>query len=165
MHQLETTQRIPISLEKAWDFFSSPANLKTITPPHMGFEITTGYTPGEKMYAGMIISYIVKPILNIPMRWVTEITHVKEGVYFVDEQRFGPYTLWHHTHFFREIDGGVEMQDRIHYKIPFGFLGRIANSLFVRKQVTGIFDYRHKKLEALFGIWKGENSRATQVEA
>lgn len=129
----------------------------------MGFEITSGFNNGDKMYAGMIISYIVKPLFHLPMRWVTEITHVKEGVYFVDEQRFGPYALWHHQHFFKQIEGGVEMHDRIHYKIPFGAAGRLANAMFVRKQVGEIFEYRYKKLEELFGTWK-EVKTATEVE-
>lgn len=151
MHRLETIQRLPIDLDTAWDFFSSPANLKTITPPYMGFEITSGFNPGEKMYAGMMISYIVKPLLGIPMEWVTEITHVRDRAFFVDEQRLGPYALWHHQHHFKAIEGGVEMRDIIHYRAPMGPLGKIAVALFIRKKVESIFDYRYQKLEGLFG--------------
>jgi ligand-binding SRPBCC domain-containing protein len=117
----------------------------------MGFEITEGYEAGQKMYAGMIISYIVKPLLSIPMSWTTEITHVHEPNYFIDEQRFGPYSLWHHKHFFKEIEGGIQMDDLIHYKIPMGFIGDIANSLFIRSQIHEIFEYRYKILEEQFG--------------
>lgn len=154
MHRLETVQHLPVDLETAWDFFSSPANLKTITPDYMGFEITSGFHPGQKMYAGMMISYIVKPVLGIPMKWVTEITHVNDRSFFVDEQRVGPYSIWHHQHHFKEIEGGVEMRDIVNYKIPLGPAGLVANALFVERQVRSIFDYRHKKLEQLFGKMK-----------
>ena len=160
MHRLETVQQLPIDLETAWEFFSSPANLKTITPDYMGFEIISGFHPGQKMYAGMMISYIVKPVLGIPMKWVTEITHVQDRKFFVDEQRVGPYSIWHHQHHFRKIDGGVEMRDIVHYKIPLGPAGQIANALFVSRQVRSIFDYRYQKLEELFGKM---NSQAVKI--
>ena len=108
----------------------------------------------KKVYPGQIIVYIVTPILNIPIKWVTEITHVVDKKYFVDEQRFGPYALWHHKHFIKEIDGGIEMEDVIHYKIPFGPLGVLANYLFVQKKLGSIFVYRRKKLIELFGDLK-----------
>lgn len=149
MHTLKTVQRLPVSIEEAWDFFSSPQNLKKITPPYMGFDITSG---GEdKMYAGQIITYIVKPILGIPMEWVTEITHVREPYYFVDEQRFGPYALWHHKHFFQSIPGGIEMQDIVHYKIPLGIIGKAVNQMYIKKKLKEIFDYRYNILEKIFG--------------
>ncbi len=149
MHTLKTVQKLPISLNEAWDFFSSPKNLKIITPPYMGFDITSG---GEnKMYAGQIITYIVKPVLGIPMEWVTEITHVQEPFYFVDEQRFGPYSLWHHKHFFKEIPGGVEMSDLVHYKIPLGLIGKIMNQIYIKNKLKEIFDYRYQTLENMFG--------------
>ena len=150
LYNLKRTQKIPVSLDQAWDFFSSPANLKVITPDYMGFEVTSEDAE-VKMFPGMIISYVVRPVLNLPMEWVTEITHVKEKEYFVDEQRFGPYSLWHHKHFFTAIVGGVEMTDIVHYKIPLGPLGAIAHRLFVRKKLQEIFDYRTKKLTELFG--------------
>lgn len=150
VHNLKTVQVLPVSLEKAWDFFSSPANLAAITPAHMGFNIISAHH-GAKMYAGQIIEYTVKPLFGIPLYWMTEITTVVEGRYFIDEQRFGPYSLWHHQHHFKEIDGGVEMTDIVHYKLPLWFLGDIANGLFVRKQLDGIFNYRYKKVEELFG--------------
>lgn len=147
---LQTIQPLPVSLETAWDFFSNPANLQAITPKHMGFEIISKFQ-GEKMYAGQIIEYKVRPVLNIPIYWMTEITHVEPLKYFVDEQRFGPYSLWHHQHHFKAIDGGVEMTDIVHYKIPFWFLGDIANELFVKKQLQGIFDFRKQAVDQLFG--------------
>ena len=150
IYSLHSKQLIPISLHDAWEFFSSPANLKIMTPPHIGFEITSEFS-NEKMYCGQIITYIVTPLAGIPLSWVTEITHVQEPNYFVDEQRFGPYALWHHKHFFKEIKGGVEMTDLVHYALPLGFLGRVANSLIVRKQLDSIFEFRSAKLQELFG--------------
>ncbi|MCU0437538.1 MAG: SRPBCC family protein [Raineya sp.] len=149
LHQLKRTQILPISLEKAWDFFSSPFNLKEITPPDMDFQVKL-IDEKQKMYQGMIIGYKVRPLLKIPISWVTEITHVQEPYYFVDEQRFGPYSLWHHQHHFKEVDGGVEMIDLVSYKIPFGVLGDFANGLFVRKRLEYIFDYRYRLLEYIF---------------
>lgn len=156
LHTLKTVQKLPITLEQAWDFLSSPGNLKVITPPHMSFEVTSGFTPGDKMYSGMMISYNVCPFPGVKMQWVTEITHVRDLNYFVDEQRFGPYTLWHHKHFLNAVEGGVEMVDLIHYKIPLGFLGDIMNSLVIKKQLSNIFNFRYKKLQELFGAWPNE---------
>ena len=139
-------------MEKAWEFFSDPRNLKAITPDYMGFKILKGEAP--KMYAGQIIQYIVTPLLNIPVKWVTEITHVKEGEYFVDEQRFGPYALWHHKHFIRPVKNGIEMEDIIDYKIPLGILGQMVHPIIVKPKLKEIFDYRQKKLVELFGDYK-----------
>ena len=150
VHSFQTIQVLPVSLEKAWDFFSDPENLQAITPDGMGFQIISRFH-GTKMYQGQLIEYKVRPVLNIPMYWMTEITHVQEGKYFVDEQRFGPYSLWHHQHHFREVPGGVEMRDIVHYKIPLGFMGEIANSLFVAAKLRSIFEYRYRKVEELFG--------------
>lgn len=152
VYSIKTVQKIPVSLDKAWDFFSSPANLQAITPAKMGFTIISKHH-GEKMYAGQLIEYKVKPVLGIPLYWMTEITQVKDKEYFIDEQRFGPYSLWHHQHHFKAIEGGVEMTDIIHYKNPLWFLGDIANVLFIKKQLRDIFDFRYKKVEELFGKW------------
>ena len=151
LYRLKTVQNLPISAEKAWDFLSDPKNLKTITPDYMGFEILSG--AASKMYAGQIIQYIVTPLLNIPVKWVTEITHVDEGKYFVDEQRFGPYALWHHKHFIKPIKNGVEMTDIIDYKIPFGVFGRMAHPIVVAPKLKEIFEYREKALIELFGTY------------
>lgn len=150
IYQLKTTQKIPASPEAVWDFISSPQNLSKITPPYMGFVITNGLIP-EKMYPGMIISYKVSPVLNIPMNWVTEITHVEPGVYFVDEQRVGPYAIWHHQHKITPIEGGVLMEDIVTYRPPMGFLGKLANALFIKSQLKTIFDFRFKAVEEIFG--------------
>ena len=152
LYSLETVQRLPISVEEAWKFFSNPGNLKIITPEYMGFDITSG---GDRpMFAGQIIQYIVKPVAGIKTKWVTEITHVQEPYHFVDEQRFGPYDLWHHKHFFREIERGVEMEDIIDYKLPFSVLGRMVHKPIVRPKLEEIFAFRRKKLIELFGEHK-----------
>lgn len=149
LYSKHRTQKLPVSIEKAWDFFSDPKNLAVITPPSMGFTTLSG--DERKMFSGQIINYTITPLLGIKLQWVTEITHISENKYFVDEQRFGPYAFWHHKHFFKEIEGGIEMEDLLHYKMPFGFLGRIAHSLLVKPKLKAIFDYREKKLTELFG--------------
>ncbi len=150
VYTIKSTQQLPISVEQAWDFLSSPKNLQKITPAHMGFEILTENLP-EKVYPGMIIQYNVRPVLNIPMRWVTEITHVDHLNFFVDEQRVGPYRIWHHEHHLKVIPGGVEMNDIVTYQPPFGVLGSIANMLFIKGQLKEIFAFREQKLTELFG--------------
>ncbi len=153
-YKLKSIQKLPISLNEAWDFFSSPLNLKEITPPKMNFIITSEHTKEDKIYAGQIITYLVFPFLGIPIRWMTEITHVKEKEYFVDEQRFGPFALWHHTHQFKEIAGGVEMTDTVHYAIPFGIIGQLAHPILVKGELKKIFDYRSTILKTKFGEYK-----------
>jgi ligand-binding SRPBCC domain-containing protein len=150
IYNLKKTQWMPVSLGEAWSFFSSPANLKKITPPYMGFHITSDLGDG-KMYPGQIITYVVTPLWSIPMSWTTEITHVEENRYFVDEQRFGPYAFWHHQHWFFEKDGGVSMTDIVHYALPFDPLGRMVHKPLVRKKLEEIFDYRFKSVEKIFG--------------
>jgi ligand-binding SRPBCC domain-containing protein len=150
MHKLESVLNLPIDINTAWDFFSSPKNLSKITPSYMGFNITSELK-NEKMYPGIIIVYKVRPVLGIPITWVTEITEVSEGKYFIDEQRVGPYKIWHHEHHFSEIEGGVEMTDLLYYKLPFGFIGKIINALYVGKKVKRIFEYRTQVLDKMFG--------------
>ncbi len=154
VYSIKTVQKLPTSLAAAWDFFSKPANLQGITPTRLGFNIISRYH-GADMYPGQIIEYTIKPILGIPLYWMTEITHVSPEKYFVDEQRYGPYAMWHHQHHFKVIEGGVEMTDIVHYKLPLGFLGGIANGLFVKKQLNEIFSFRFKKTVDLFGAWPG----------
>lgn len=149
IHTLKKVQFLPISLEEAWDFFSSPENLKDITPEYMGFKILSD-TP-DKMYPGMIISYNLKPLPGFKINWVTKITQMKEKEYFIDSQLSGPYGIWHHEHRLKKVDGGVEMIDLLYYKLPYGLLGRIVNFLIVRKQVEGIFSYRYDILLKRFG--------------
>jgi ligand-binding SRPBCC domain-containing protein len=149
VYQIHTSHFLPTSLEEAWAFISNPSNLKNITPETMGFEVVSEGLP-EKMYPGMIITYSVKPLLGIKTTWVTEITHVQEMRYFVDEQRVGPYTLWHHEHHLEPVEGGVLMRDIVSYKPPFGILGRIANRLIIRKKLREIFQYREHALNKRF---------------
>lgn len=147
LHVLEREQRLPIPLSQAWDFFSDARNLARITPPDMGFEVTSKL-PG-RMYAGMIITYRVRPLLGVPVTWVTEITHVDDGRLFVDEQRFGPYRFWHHQHLFREIPGGVEVGDIVHYALPAG--AGPMRPLLVTPRLESIFDHRRGVLAEMFG--------------
>ena len=148
MYQYTSRQELAISMEQAWTFLSDPKNLKRITPDYMGFDIISGAE--RKMFPGQIIQYHLTPILGIPFRWVTEITHVQEGEFFVDEQRFGPYTFWHHKHFINKTENGVVMEDIVDYKLPLGPLGWLAHVLFVRAKVKQIFDYREKALNEIF---------------
>ena len=152
-----------MSLDQAWSFFSDPSNLQNITPANTGFNIISK-RQGNAMYAGQIIEYTVSPILKIPLYWMTEITHVSDRKYFIDEQRFGPYSLWHHQHHFKEIEGGIIMHDFVHYKIPFWFAGELAHALFVKKQLHGIFSYRFKKIEDFFGKWPGGQEMKIQID-
>ena len=149
IHTVKYEQFVPVDLATAWDFFSSPKNLAKITPQHMGFQITNKYDVG-KMYPGMLITYKVSPLLGIKLDWCTEITHVKDYVYFVDEQRFGPYAMWHHQHHFKEVAGGVMMTDIVDYAISFGLLGSIVNVLLVKNAVIEIFEFRKQKIAELF---------------
>ena len=152
IYHLQTIQKLPISLDEAWEFFSNPENLKIITPDYMGFVIKSG---AEKpMFSGQIIQYTVTPILGIKMKWVTEITHVDPKKHFVDEQLYGPYAFWHHKHFFKEIPGGIEMEDSLDYKLPLGFLGQLAHPFLVKPKIEEIFEFRRKKLIELFGEFK-----------
>ena len=145
IYRLHQKQNLNISIETAWDFFSNPKNLSRITPKKMGFDIKTELP--KKMYAGMIIEYKVKPILNIPLTWVTEITHVNEPFFFIDEQRFGPYKFWHHQHIFKQTTNGVEMEDIVHYGLPMGIFGRMVHPIIVKPELEGIFNYRSEFLK------------------
>lgn len=154
VYSFKTVQMIPVNLDKAWEFFSDPANLSTITPDEMQFKTISKFH-GDTMYPGQLIEYRVSPLLGIPLYWMTEITHINPKTHFVDEQRYGPYSFWHHQHHFREVEGGVEMTDIVHYKLPFWFLGDIANSLFVSAKLKKIFDYRFNKVVELYGAHGG----------
>lgn len=150
MFQYKREQILKANLEEVWSFASNPANLQKITPGYMGFEILTKDL-SDKMYAGMIISYKVSPLLGIKMNWTTEITHVEKYRYFIDIQQEGPYRFWHHQHHFKEYDNGVLMTDILTYKPPFGFIGSIANSLIIKNKLKHIFDFREKKMNEIFG--------------
>ena len=149
IYTIGRTQFLPIDLQEAWSFFSSPKNLNVITPPEMNFKILS-ISGGTKMHAGQIIKYKVNIFPLVPTTWVTEITHVSEPTSFVDEQIKGPYSLWRHQHHFKEVNGGVEISDTVDYAIPLGILGQLANAIFVSKELDTIFDFRYKKLESIF---------------
>lgn len=148
VYKKESVQHINASLEECWTFFSNPNNLQVITPTNMGFKVTD--YDNKLVYAGQIIQYKIAPLLGIKLNWMTEITVVKDNSYFVDEQRFGPYALWHHKHFFEATANGTQMTDVVHYALPFGFIGRIVNALIVKNELKTIFEYRHKKVEEIF---------------
>lgn len=146
VYTLSRRQYIDATPARVWEFVSSPANLSLITPPGMGFDITS---PVEnRMYEGMIITYLVRPLARIPFTWVTEITHITEGSYFVDEQRSGPYSMWHHRHFIEPDGKGTVMTDIVTYIPPFGILGRMANALFISRRLKQIFDFREKAMNS-----------------
>ena len=152
-YQFIHEQLFQATVAEMWSFIAAPKNLKEITPDYMGFEVTTPYL-SEKMYAGMIISYKVSPVLNFKVDWVTEITHVKENEFFVDEQRIGPYKLWHHQHHLIQMKEGVLMRDIVTYQPPFGILGALANKLLISKKLNEIFNYRKVVLEKKFGSFQ-----------
>lgn len=152
LHSLVRKQLLQTDLHTLWAFISSPKNLAQITPSYMGFEVLSNPDDLTRMYPGQLIEYYVKPLWGIKVHWVTEITHVKDNEFFVDEQRFGPYAFWHHKHYLREVPGGVEMTDTVHYKLPMGSVGRFANAIFVKKKINEIFDFRYKRLNELFCV-------------
>ncbi len=152
IHYLHREQIVPAPIEKVWAYFCDPKNLNEITPPDMNFEIIAG---GDvEMYEGQIVEYRVEFIRGIRSLWLTEIAHVSENEYFVDEQRVGPYRFWYHEHRFELAAGGVKMIDHVSYAAPFGFLGDAVNALWIRKKLNGIFDFRYQKIAELFGSVK-----------
>jgi ligand-binding SRPBCC domain-containing protein len=147
-YTLKRIQTLNISMEKAWDYFSSPENLAEITPDWLDFRIISEVP--EKMYEGMVVKYHVHPFAGFPIGWLTEITHVEEPYFFVDEQRFGPYKLWHHQHHFAETNEGVEMTDIVTYMLPFEPFSSPLMGWYVSKKLKQIFDYRFDTLEKIF---------------
>ena len=150
IHRFEKKAFIPSDLDKVWSFFSNPQNLSKITPDWLGLKIKNKDFLPSHMYAGMIICYDVNLFLGLKTEWVTEITQVKEKAFFVDEQRFGPYSFWHHQHFFKEVEGGVEMTDIVHYKLPGGAVGSLFGSSFVNNRLNQIFLYREEIIKELY---------------
>ncbi len=164
VYVLKSVQHLPVSIEEAWRFFSDPNNLFAMTPPSLNLKLTNKLHFPE-MYPGQIITYRVKPLLGIPLFWLTEITHVEENRFFVDEQRRGPYSLWHHQHHFVPVDGGVQMTDIVHYQLPFGPLGSMAQTVIVKKELHKIFTFRYQKIIELFGPWPGEQMQVSITAA
>ncbi|HQV64402.1 MAG TPA: SRPBCC family protein [Anaerolineales bacterium] len=149
IHYLHREQVIPAPLEILWKYFSEPKNLNLITPPDMNFEIITG---GDvEMYEGQIIEYRVEFLQGVKSLWLTEIAHVRENEYFVDEQRVGPYRFWYHEHKFETVENGVKMTDHVTYAAPFGFLGDIVHAVWIRQRLKAIFDFRYQKISETFG--------------
>jgi ligand-binding SRPBCC domain-containing protein len=149
LYTLHQSQKLPISLDTAWEFLCNPANLSKLTPAEMNMKIISG--ADRPMYAGQVLQYSVTPLAGIKTKWVSEITQFEDKKYFVDLQLYGPYAFWHHKHFIHEIEGGVEMEDIIDYKVPFGFLGQLVHPVLVKPKLEEIFNYRKTQLEALFG--------------
>ena len=148
IYKLERKTFLKADLHDVWDFFSRPENLNQLTPSDMHFEIIGDQQPA-KMFAGQIICYKISPFPGVRFRWTTEISYCVDHEYFIDEQRFGPYAFWHHLHRYEKIDGGVMMYDTIHYALPAGIIGRWIQSLFIRKKLEAIFDFREKAAQAL----------------
>jgi ligand-binding SRPBCC domain-containing protein len=148
LYHLHCKQILPISIETAWTFFSNPFNLARITPPWLDLTITNAVS--EKIFPGLIITYRLKTLFNLPTDWVTEITHVDKPVSFVDEMRLGPYLFWHHQHVFHEMAEGVEVVDSVHYALRFGWLGQLLHKLIVRVKLDDIFNYRREALKKIF---------------
>ena len=148
LHQLTRIQTLPVQMAEAWQFFSSPRNLPSITPPWLNL-VAMNDIP-DSMYPGMVIQYRVKPFLGIPVNWLTEITHVDAPRYFVDEQRFGPYRFWQHHHYFRPAKDGIKMTDTVYYALKYGPLGRLIHSALIRRRLEEIFDFRQRALAQLF---------------
>jgi ligand-binding SRPBCC domain-containing protein len=152
IHYLHREQIIPARLEILWKYFSEPKNLNLLTPPDMNFEIITG---GDvEMYEGQIIEYRVEFLRGIKSLWLTEIAHVRENEYFVDEQRVGPYRFWYHEHKFEAVENNVKMTDHVTYAAPFGFVGDIVHAVWIRQRLKSIFDFRYQKISETFGSVK-----------
>lgn len=149
MYKFQQTQNIRVDIKKAWEFFSSPDNLKLITPKNMNIQILNRSDAGD-MYPGMIITYTLSPLFNLRVKWATEITQIRDYKYFIDNQIKGPYKIWHHEHHFKETKDGIEMRDILFYDLPLGIIGKFAHKLFVKKRIEEIFNYRTEKIKELF---------------
>ncbi len=153
IYTLYRVQYLPIPIEDAWSFFSSAKNLALITPAELKFVVHTQLN-NEPIYSGMKINYTVRPLLNMPLIWTTEITDVVAPGTFTDRQLKGPYKLWQHTHTFTPVKGGVRMEDEVRYALPLGLFGPLIHGLLVKSKLKYIFDFRRQKLTDLFGIFK-----------
>ncbi|WP_411895472.1 SRPBCC family protein [Winogradskyella sp. A2] len=151
IYTLHKKQKLPITLDEAWAFLCNPANLSKLTPQEMNMTIISG--ADRPMYAGQVLQYSVTPLPGFKTKWVSEITQYEEKKYFVDLQLYGPYAFWHHKHFVHEIEGGVEMEDIIDYKVPLGILGRLVHPFLVKPKLEAVFNYRKEQLEQLFGTY------------
>lgn len=147
---LKRKQTLPVDPETAWAFFSNPSNLRLITPPWLDFSITRRLP--DTIYAGLIITYRIRPVAGMGVPWVSEITQVQPPGFFVDEQRHGPFSFWHHQHHLQEIPGGTRIKDEVHYRLPLGPLGILVHTFSVRRKLEAIFDYRYHVCRDIFGL-------------
>ncbi len=159
LNRIDRRQTLPTTLDEAWSFFSDPRNLAVITPPDMEFELVS--EPPEQIYPGLILEYRIRPFPRWRAGWVTEITHATAPYRFVDEQRMGPYRFWHHQHHFREVAGGVEVRDLVHYALPGGPLAGLVNARAVAPRLAAIFDFRERVLEQRFAVPAGASEGGT----
>ena len=149
LYTLYAKQTVAKEIDLLWNFFRKPRNLDKLTPEDVEFKIISGKS--DDFYSGKIISYKIKPFKMINFNWVTEISQVKEGSYFVDNQIFGPYKMWHHEHHFKSnSDGTTDIIDIVKYKVPFYILGKLMHKIFIRKKLFKIFMFRQKKINDLF---------------
>lgn len=142
-------QFLPITINKAWEFFSDAENLAVITPPALGFKVLSP-VKDQEIYEGMLIDYKVSPLFNVPLHWRTQISKVDKPYSFTDRQLKGPYKLWEHTHHFFEKENGILMKDRVKYQLPYGIIGEVAHSVLVRDKIEDIFAYRKQVLNQIF---------------
>lgn len=148
--QISRRTDIAASLDQVWDFFARPENLDRLTPPDLSFRIVSADT--GRMYSGQIIEYRIRIFPLLRVRWLTEIKHVAEGQYFVDEQRIGPYKFWYHEHRFESLPNGrVRMQDLVNYDVGLGWIGVLVNTLVLKRRLNYIFDYRQRVIAQVFG--------------
>lgn len=150
LNRITSTILLPGDHDRVWHFFSNPLNLNALTPEWLHLEIVESEQLPSEIYAGLILTYQVQPIPFVKNTWVTEITHMIPGRYFIDEQRFGPYAFWHHQHHFEKHANGVMMKDLVHYRLPCGRIGQLVLGRQVKKKLTAIFDYRFEKIQQLF---------------
>tara|TARA_B110000444_G_scaffold244587_1_gene264189 strand:- start:563 stop:1060 length:498 start_codon:yes stop_codon:yes gene_type:complete len=146
---LYAKQTVETKVDVLWDFFKKPSNLNKLTPQDVHFKIKSGKS--DDFYEGKIISYKIQPFKLIALNWVTEISHVKEGSYFIDNQVSGPYKMWHHEHRFKSnTDGTTEIIDKVKYKVPFYILGRLMHKILIKRKLLEIFTFRQKQINDLF---------------
>ena len=149
IYSLETKQIIDRPIEEIWSFFTNPKNLNQLTPSDMNFKILSGSS--DDFYEGKIISYSINPFKFYNIKWVTEITKIKKNDFFIDEQRFGPYKMWHHEHhFIKNNDNTTTIHDKVIYKLPYGIIGKINHKLFIKKRLLEIFNFRKKTMKQLY---------------
>ena len=149
LERIQTIQRLPIQVEEAWDFFTSPGNLSLITPPWLDYRLSSN--PPEYMHPGTLYSAQIRPFPGISMQWITEITYIRPPSLFITDQRVGPFKVWHHEYHFREHADGVELEDIVQYGLPLGPIGSLVHDLYVRRKLHEVFTYRAQSLERRFG--------------